>query len=92
MIPFGLAMPIERVVGLLLMTAADTVRKWAVLPLSAMALQLGGMVIGGGPTKTVERLKPESLNTLGGVKVCSVVGVAGSPRRQLGAEVLAEAS
>jgi hypothetical protein len=47
MLPFGLAMPIGRVVGRLLMTAADTVQKWAVLPLSAMALKLGGMVIGG---------------------------------------------
>ncbi len=87
--PLGFAMAIGRVVGRLLMTAADTVQKCAVLPLSAMAMvESGGMTVGGGPTgKLVEdKLKPESLRTLGGRKVKSkVVGGVGSPRRQLDA-------
>lgn len=61
MVPFGLAMPIGWVVGRLLMTAAETVQKWAVQPLSAIAIVSSGLVDEGGPTKTVERLKPDSL-------------------------------
>jgi hypothetical protein len=74
------------VVGLLFTTAAVTVQKCAVLPLSAIAKALGGIIFGGGgPTKTVDRLKSESLLTLGGIEVVSRdVGVSvGSPRRQL---------
>jgi hypothetical protein len=46
--PLGSAMAIGRVMGRLLMTAADTVQKCAVLPLSAMAMvESGGMTVGG---------------------------------------------
>ena len=47
LVPLGLAMLIGRVVGRLLITWAEMVQKWAVLPLSAMARVSGGMVIGG---------------------------------------------
>lgn len=74
-----------RVVGLLFTTAAVTVQKCAVLPLSAMAKALGGILGVGGPTETIDRLKSESLRTLGGMKVVSRdVGKVGSPRHQLG--------
>jgi hypothetical protein len=43
----------------LLMTAAVTVQKCAVLPESAIAIvSRGKMVGGGGPTETEDRLKP----------------------------------
>ena len=45
--PLGLAMPIGRVVGRLLMTAAETMQKCAVLPELAMAVISGGMMVGG---------------------------------------------
>jgi hypothetical protein len=79
------------VVGLLFTTEAVTVQKCAVLPLSAIAKALGGIIVGGGPTKTVDRLKSESLLTLGGIEVVSRdVGVSvGSPRRQLVVEAAA---
>jgi hypothetical protein len=44
--PLGFVMPIGRVVGRLLMTAAVTVQKWAVLPESAIARKLGGTILG----------------------------------------------
>jgi hypothetical protein len=47
MLPLGLAIPIGRVVGLLLRTVAVTVQKWAVLPESAMATESGGTMVGG---------------------------------------------
>ena len=47
MVPLGFAIPIGRVVGRLLTTAAETVQKWAVLPESAIAIESGGMVRGG---------------------------------------------
>lgn len=47
MAPFGLTIPIGRVVGFLLMTAAETEQKCAVLPLSAITLESGGMVARG---------------------------------------------
>jgi hypothetical protein len=75
-------MPIGRVVGFLLMTAAVTEQKCAVLPLSAMAMESGGMVV-GGPTEAIDRQEPESLITLDVGQVSSRVGVVGSPRRQL---------
>ena len=80
-------MPIGQVVGRLLMMAAVTVQKWAVLPLSATAVRSGGIRFGGGgPMTTVEdKLKPESLHvsTLGGIGVGgSGVDRIGSPRRQ----------
>ena len=94
MVPLGLALPIGDVVGLLLMTAADTVQKCAVLPLSAMAILSGGMIVGGrGPNKTVEALESESLKTLGGItRVCSKYDVIGSPHRQLDVAGLAAAA
>ena len=49
--PLGLAMLIGLLVGRLFMTCAVTVRKWAVLPLSAMAMLSGGIMVGGGPTR-----------------------------------------
>ena len=45
--PFGFAMPMGRVVGRLLTTAAETVQKCAVLPESAIAVTSGGMMVGG---------------------------------------------
>jgi hypothetical protein len=56
-------MPIGRVVTRLLITCAVTVQKCAVLPLSAIASESGGMRVGGGgPTgETVDKLNPESL-------------------------------
>ena len=95
MVPLGLAMPMGDVVGLLLMTAADTVQKCAVLPLSAMAIVSGGMIVGGrgGPNKTVEELESESLKTLGGItQVCSKDDVIGSPHHQLDVAGLAAAA
>jgi hypothetical protein len=87
MVPLGLAMPIGFWVGRLLMTAADTVQKCAVLPLSAIARVSGGMTVGGrrgGPKKTVEALDSESFRTLGGITIVVFkVDVIGSPRRQL---------
>ena len=79
-------MPIGLEAGRLLMTAAVTVQKCAVLPLSAMAIVSAGGIIfgGGGPIGlTVDKLKPESLKTLGGMTVRSRVVDIGSPRRQL---------
>jgi hypothetical protein len=87
MLPLGLAMLMGWGVGLLLMTAAEMEQKWAVLPLSAMAVVSGGIMVGaaGGPNLlTVDKhVKPESLETLGGVMMRSRVGEIGSPRRQL---------
>jgi hypothetical protein len=87
MVPLGLAMPIGFWVGRLLMTAADTVQKCAVLPLSAIAIVSGGMTVGGrrgGPKRTVDALYSESFKTLSGIIiVVSKVDVIGSPRRQL---------
>ena len=83
MVPLGLAMPIGLVVIRLLSTCAVTVQKCAVLPLSAMAVKLGGMLMGGGPTKTVEKLEPESLVTLDWGTVLSRVAAVGSPHCQL---------
>jgi hypothetical protein len=40
--PLGLVMPIGLVVTRLLRTCAEMVQKWAVLPLSAMAVVAGG--------------------------------------------------
>ena len=85
--PLGLAMPIGRAVGRLLMTAAETVQKWAVLPESAMAVRSGGIIVGGGPMVTEDRLKSESLITLDGWIVRSLV-IIGSPRRQLPGELV----
>jgi hypothetical protein len=82
MLPLGLAIPIGRVVGLLLRTVAVTVQKWAVLPESAMATESGGTMVGGGPTCTEDKHKPESLETLIGIRG-SGVGTIGSPRRQV---------
>lgn len=78
-------MLIGRVVGRLLITAAETVQKCAVLPLSAIARESGGLRGVGGPTCTVvDKLRPESLKTLGGIVVVAKVVVnVGSPRRQL---------
>ena len=45
--PLGLAMPRRHDVTRLLMTEAVTVQKWAVLPESAMAIVLGGIMDGG---------------------------------------------
>jgi hypothetical protein len=85
MVPLGLAMPIGFWVGRLLLTAAETVQKCAVLPLSAMAIVYGGMTVGrrGGPKKTVEALDSELLITLGGITIVSKVDMIGSQRRQL---------
>ena len=85
-VPFGLAIPMGFVVGRLLMILAVTVQKCAVLPLSAMARESGGISSWGGPTKTVERHKADSsLETLGRMVVAvTVTGVVGSPRRQFG--------
>ena len=77
------------------MTAADTVQKCAVLPLSAIAIVSGGMTVGGrgGPKKTVEALESESFITLGGITiVVSKVDVIGSPRCQLEEAGLAAAA
>jgi hypothetical protein len=85
-VPLGLAMPMGLVVGRLLMTVAEIVQKCAVLPLSAMARASGGMIVGGGPTTTVDKLKSEtlvSLKTLCGIRVDARVERIGSPRRQL---------
>jgi hypothetical protein len=56
-VPFGLVIPIGFKVGRLLMTWAEMVQKWEVLPLSAIAKASGGISL-GGPTVigTVERL------------------------------------
>ena len=79
--------------GLLFTTAAVTVQKCAVLPLSAIAKALRGIIWGGGATKTVDKLRSESLLTLGGIEVVSrdVVVSVGSPRRQLVVEGAAAA-
>ena len=63
------------------------VQKWAVLPESAMAVRSGGIIVGGGPMVTEERLKSESLITLDGWIVRSLV-IIGSPRRQLPGELV----
>lgn len=79
-------MLIGRVVGRLLITWAEMVQKWAVLPLSAMARVSGGMVIGGGPMGSVDKQKSEySLLTLvlGLIVTKGSHGEIGSPRRQL---------
>ena len=47
MLLLGLAMPMGCVVGRLFMTLAETVQKCAVLPLSAMASESGGIMVGG---------------------------------------------
>ena len=76
-------------VGRLLSTLAVTVQKCAVLPLSAMARESGGTIVGGGPTKTVlDRQTAEySFKTLGWLVVSQIGMVVGSPPRQLGAVV-----
>ena len=84
--PLGLAMLIGCEVGRLLTTAAVTVQKWAVLPESAIARPSGGIIVGGGPTKTEDKLnKPDLLETFSGMCGGSVVFSIGSPRRQLAA-------
>ena len=90
MVPLGFEMPIGFVVGRLLRTAAETVQKWAVHPLSAMATRSGGIKVGGGgPTVADDKLKPVTLETLRGIEEASTAdGKVGSPRRQLGVEAL----
>ena len=47
-VPFGFVIPIGVVVGRLFITLAVTVQKCAVLPLSAIARESGGIMVGGG--------------------------------------------
>ena len=58
MVPFGLAMPMGLEAMRLLITAAVTVQKCAVLTESAIAMVSGGMIVGGrgGATETEEKL------------------------------------
>lgn len=50
-------MPMGLEVIRLLLTAAFTVQKWAVLPESAIATVSGGTMVGvGGPTETEDKL------------------------------------
>ena len=87
MVPLGLAIPMGRVVGRLLITAAVMVHKCAVLPESAIARASGGIMVGGGPMGTVARLKPESLLTLDWIVVSArQLRTIGSPRRQFAGE------
>ena len=46
-VPFGFVIPIGDVVGRLFITWAVTVQKCAVLPLSAIARESGGIMVGG---------------------------------------------
>ena len=55
---FGFVIPIGVVVGRLFITLAVTVQKCAVLPLSAIARESGGIMV-GGPTNTVDRQESE---------------------------------
>jgi hypothetical protein len=54
-VPLGLVIPIGAVVTRVFITCAVIVQKWAVLPLSAMAVALGGRSV-GGPTVGEARL------------------------------------
>ncbi len=85
MVPLGLAIPMGRVVGRLLMTADVTVQKCVVLPLSAMVMESGGWKGAGGSTRTVDKVKSEAVvETVGaGIIELSRVAMVGSPRRQV---------
>jgi hypothetical protein len=84
-VPLGLLIPMGLLVMRLLITWAEIVQKCAVLPLSAMAVVLGGIML-GGPTGAIERqVQPEAFKTLCGIRLGSDWLVGGSPHRQLGA-------
>ena len=86
MVPFGFAIPIGLEVGRMLITAAVTVQKCAVLPLSAIAKESAGGIGSGGPTNTLDKLSAETLETFTGKLVLLVARIVlrvGSPRRQL---------